>query len=72
MTTRWVIYAHVTEAEHAMIKALAKAENVSIAEWMRRAVNRQLFERDEDSELLTERGEGMVRGGEKCLKRRGW
>lgn len=58
---RKVIYAPISEAEHAMLKARALEENVSIAEWMRRAVNRELFERDEHAPLINERGEGMVR-----------
>jgi Mobilization protein NikA len=59
---RKYIYAPVSDEEHALITQRAKAAHLSVAEWMRRAVNRQLFDADENSPLLVEHGEGWVRG----------
>lgn len=58
---RKFIYGQVSEDEHALIVAKAKAAGISMSEWVRRAANRQLFEEDEDGQLLEELGEGRVR-----------
>jgi hypothetical protein len=58
---RKFIYAPVTPAEHAMILARAAAASISVAEWMRRAINRELFEQDENAVLVRELGDGRRR-----------
>jgi hypothetical protein len=58
---RKFIYAPVSPDEHRMILARAAAENVSVAEWMRRAVNRELFATDDEAPLVRELGEGRRR-----------
>ncbi len=61
---RKFIYGQVTEEEHAMVKIRARAEGVSVSEWVRRAVNRYLFDSDENAKLIQELGEGRVRASE--------
>lgn len=51
---RHYAYAEVTEAEYAVMKALAKKEGLSIANFVRRCVNGYLLELGDDVPLLGE------------------
>lgn len=58
---RHYAYADVTVEEHAMLVRLAKAEGLSISNFVRRCVNAYLLEGDEDAPLLEERRIGRGR-----------
>jgi hypothetical protein len=62
---RRFIYGQVSEEEHALVKARAKAAGMSVSEFVRRAVNRELFDADEDVALIEELGAGRVRSSRK-------
>lgn len=53
---RYHAYAQVSEAEYALIVAQAKAEGLTIADFVRRCINAALLEQGDDVPLLTEKG----------------
>jgi hypothetical protein len=52
--SRRYLFSSVSDAEHAIVTAKAKAAGVSVAQWLRYVINRELFEEDESQELLRE------------------
>jgi hypothetical protein len=50
------VYAWVTKDEHARVTALAARDGMSMADYVRRAINAMLLEQGDDAAFLRESG----------------